>query len=93
MTLNTAWIAEDEAWRPLIQDLFGENRKYADLVRKAVVEHKTGAAAARGDTSGPGGLGGAYGNGAPGYSGGVAGGGEWMWLYCVRESKGFLLQL
>jgi translation initiation factor 2-alpha kinase 4 len=94
MSLNTQWLLEEEAWRAMTHDLHGDDRKYAEEVRKAVKEYKVQVAAANRET---GGLGGSH---SYGYSSvstagttGAAGGTEWCWLYCVREAKGFLLQL
>lgn len=78
----------------MTHDLHGEDRKYAEEVRKAVREHKMQAAAAQREAGGVAG-GHSYGYGGAGGTAisGTAGVHEWCWLYCVRESKGFLLQL
>lgn len=63
MTLDTAWVRDDEAWRAITHpQLPTSERRYADQVRDAVREHSSA-------TGGP------------------------VWLFSVREARGFLLQI
>lgn len=63
MTLETAWVRDDEQWRAITHpQLPTSERRYADQVREAVREHAA-------TTGGP------------------------VWLFSVREARGFLLQI
>jgi len=36
LALQSSWIADDEAWRPILTDSAMTDRKYADTIREAV---------------------------------------------------------
>ncbi|WVQ95416.1 hypothetical protein IAU59_002513 [Kwoniella sp. CBS 9459] len=78
MTLDTAWVNDDEAWRSLLarESISNTDKRYADSVRDAVKSCKSSES-----------------NGlASSISSNAGGPAGWMWLFSVREAKGFLLQ-
>nr|XP_019050908.1 PEK/GCN2 protein kinase [Kwoniella bestiolae CBS 10118]OCF29838.1 PEK/GCN2 protein kinase [Kwoniella bestiolae CBS 10118] len=83
MTLDTTWITDDEAWRSLLakEGISTGDRRYAETVRDAVKERKSGGT-----------VNGTLGSGASG-GGAEKGSSAWCWLFSVREAKGFLLQI
>ncbi|KAK8850742.1 hypothetical protein IAR55_004662 [Kwoniella newhampshirensis] len=98
MTLDTSWLSDDEVWRSLLakEGVSTGDRRYAEMVRDAVKERKGGAGISAGGlgVGGPGAIGGIGGGGATGGGGnGVGASGGWIWLFSVREAKGFLLQI
>ncbi|WRT70924.1 uncharacterized protein IL334_007923 [Kwoniella shivajii] len=82
MTLDISWILDDEAWRGLLtkEGVSTGDRRYAETVRDAIKERKSGGTA-------NGTIGSGAGNGAEKANIG------WCWLFSVREAKGFLLQI
>ncbi|WVF67821.1 hypothetical protein IAT40_002582 [Kwoniella sp. CBS 6097] len=72
MTLDNAWVGDDEAWRSVLakEAISNSDKRYADSVREAVRSLRSTNALANGASSSSG----------------------WMWLFSVREAKGFLLQ-
>ena len=73
LTLNTEWINDDETWRTILANHFGDERKYMDQVREAVQKE------IRGDI---GHLNGSTGSSSFGVKKNV-----WVWLFSVREAK------
>lgn len=97
LALTPNWVNEDEHWRTILGELkSSELRKYADLVRSAV---KEAVLSGNGDGEGSS-LNNStttVGSGVGGGGGGMIGEGDrsgngWVWLFSVREGKGFLLQ-
>lgn len=89
LTLDTAWITDDEAWRSLLskEGVHPGDRRYMDSIREGVQQMRAGG-------GGPGGSGGGGGGGGGGSGGGGAGGGGsmgrdngWVWLFSVRDNK------
>lgn len=107
LTLSSAWINDDEQWRLVLSELRSSERKYADMVRSAVrdmvdtaagggvggsgTNHLAGNSGGLGMSVGMGG-GGSSGGGNMGVGDGGGPGSGWIWLFSVREGKGFLLQ-
>jgi translation initiation factor 2-alpha kinase 4 len=98
LTLSASWVGDDEVWRSILGEMKSSERKYADLVRAAVKDAVAGSAGGGGGTGGAntgggasGGLGGNIGLGGAGASG-LSEANGWVWLFSVREGKGFLLQ-
>ncbi|ORY27989.1 hypothetical protein BCR39DRAFT_588886 [Naematelia encephala] len=81
LCLDPAWIWEDEPWRAILSSLQTPERRYVESVREAIRD------GSRKDASAATGTGGAAGGGV------VPKGGGSVWLFSVRDAKGFLLQL
>ncbi|KAL0241915.1 hypothetical protein I308_106089 [Cryptococcus tetragattii IND107] len=95
LTLDTAWITDDEAWRSLLnkEGVHPGDRRYMDSIREGVQQMRAGGGGT--GSSGGGGGGGGGGSGGAGAGGGGSMGRDngWVWLFSVRDSKGFLLQV
>nr|ODN99778.1 PEK/GCN2 protein kinase [Cryptococcus depauperatus CBS 7855] len=71
LTLDTAWVHDDEAWRAILskEGIHPSDRRYADTIREGVLHMKA--------------------NSMDSGNGNEC---SWMWLFSVRDNRGFLLQ-
>ncbi|OXG72558.1 eukaryotic translation initiation factor 2-alpha kinase [Cryptococcus neoformans Gb118] len=91
LTLDTAWITDDEAWRSLLnkEGVHPGDKRYMESIREGVQQMRAGGAGNGGGGGGGGGSGGGGGGGV----GSIGRENGWMWLFSVRDNKGFLLQV
>lgn len=85
LTLDTAWITDDEAWRSLLnkEGVHPGDKRYMESIREGVQQMRAGGAGNGGGGGGGGGSGGGGGGGV----GSIARENGWMWLFSVRDNK------
>lgn len=76
LTLDTSWIHDDEAWRTVLANHFGDERKYLEQVREHVQKEVRGEGG--GAVTAMSGVSWSHGAGKKM---------TWVWLFSVREAK------
>lgn len=89
LTLDTAWITDDEAWRSLLnkEGVHAGDRRYMDSIREGVQQMRAGGGGTGVSGGGGGGGGGGSGGGGAGGGGSMGRDNGWVWLFSVRDSK------